>query len=229
MSKSLSKASLKRLEKRNSSEMQLFKQRIFSFFEETDAPEEIRYHLVKDLAKMTSMPFYGDSQYGKRTRMPSNKVIKMYGKLLIQYCEIESENIVFVEELLKWLTKQQNQHMRRLSRVPKSQKQRRKEAKAAGIDGVYEHPIPVNYTKTLILNYIKTKNLEELENYVDFIYSNTYQVFLESKWDTQVNRLYHDTMPNNWHWKDESKNNIFQRYIDAQIPPEEYLSIIKTV
>ncbi len=216
-----SKASLKRQEKRLGAEMQMFKQQILAFLQDTNADSNIQYHMVKDLAKMTSMPFYGDSNRGTRNKMPSNDVVKAYSRLLVCYFKM-TEDLEFVEKLLSWLSRQQQQHLRRLSRLPAAQKSKRAVAIKAGQCGVYEHPIPVNYTKKLLLKYIEEGDQKSIDGYIDFIYNHTYQVFLESTWDNQVNLLYKDTMPDAWNWMDPENNNVFARYISASIPTWVY-------
>ena len=80
---SKSKASIRREEKRISVEMQAFKQQILDFLQDTGADLNVQYHMVKDLAKMTSMPFYGDSNRGTKNKTSTANSVALYQ---IVYC-----------------------------------------------------------------------------------------------------------------------------------------------
>ena len=217
MTTSKSKASIRREEKRLSVEMQAFKQQILDFLQNNGADLDVQYHMVKDLAKMTSMPFYGDSNRGTKNRKPTNEVIKAYCRLLICYYK-KTSDMEFARKLLSWLSMQQQQHLRKLTPLPIAQKHKYKAAKSAGQVCVYEHPIPVNYTKNLLLKYIEECDQQRIDAYIDFVFYNTRQVCMEKTWDDQVNRLYKDTMPDNWNWKDPENNDVYARYVSAGIP-----------
>lgn len=93
------------------------------------------------------MPFYGEVK-----SRPANmslsvvEIAKEYIHLLILYGDDS-----FSEELLSWLIKQQTQTFRRIHELSKKQKER----KIKLIIGVYEHLVPVNYSKNLLLGFIK--------------------------------------------------------------------------
>ena len=214
-------ASLKRQEQRESEEMQAFKRQILAFLDSTEASPDIRYHIIKDLAKMTNMPFYKDSHYGRRNRMAPDQAAKNYCALFSRYYA-DTQDVAFIEKMFSWLTRQQQQQFRKLSRLPATQKAKRADAIKRGATGVYEHPIPVNYTKKLLISYIVADEQPLIHGYIDFVYGNTYQVFLESYLNAKVNRLFHDTMPPDWDWTDPQRNHVFARYVAAEIPCESY-------
>ena len=87
-------------------------------------------------------------------------------------------------------------------------------------NGVWEHPIPLKYTREILVDYIVKDKFFEIENYIDFIANKTHQVFLSEKYNNQLNVIgLKDTMPQWWSWKTD---DVFQRYIEAGIPPSEY-------
>ena len=53
------------------------------FFQDNGADLDIQYHMVKDLAKMTSMPFYGDSNRGTKNKTSTANSVALYQ---IVYC-----------------------------------------------------------------------------------------------------------------------------------------------
>ncbi len=88
---------------------------------------------------------------------------------------------------------------------------------------VWEHPIPVKYSKDILVSYIKNGNRSKINNYIAFVWDNTYQVFLEEKWDNELKKHgLQEKMPKGWCW-DAPGTNVFQRYVDAGIPEKEYL------
>lgn len=206
-------------QKRLSPEVQNFKVEVIEFLKKTDASEEVKYKLSSDLSVIIDMPFYHERKLGRKNRMKTPECAKEYVRLLIQYNDIS-----FAEKLLSWITRQQNQTLRKLYRLTKRQKYRKKKyVEETGKKGVYEHPIPVNYTKKLLLKYINEGNYEgnykEACSYIDYLYTNVPQIHLTESQDEQVNAIYRDDMPEGWNWK---KDNPFERYIRAGIPEEVY-------
>ena len=221
--KQYSKASNYRRAVKQSPAMQAFKNKILMFLSITNASDAIVYHMIQDLSRMTSMPFYGETRnYGIKNKMCSNIVIKSYCELFVYYYQ-KTHDIDFIKEIIKWLSRQQNQHFRKLSKIHPQQKAKKKVLESMGQSGVFEHPIPVSYSKSVLIQYIQTEDLGRINKYIDFIWENTYQVFLETTLDQTVNATYSDTMPANWNWEDTSNNYPFQRYVSVGIPSSEYL------
>lgn len=198
-------------EKRKSPEVQAFKARVNTFLVTVGASSEIIYRLRCDLSKKIDMPFYGEVK-----SRPANmslsvvEIAKEYIRLLILYGDDS-----FSEELLSWLTKQQGQTFRRIHELSKKQKER----KRGLIRGVYEHPVPVNYSKNLLLGFIKKKDVNSAFRYIEYMNAQIPQVFLTEDEDFLVNQISRDGMPDGWNWKTDSP---FERYVRAGIPEEVY-------
>ncbi len=200
----------KQLEKkRKSPEVQAFKRKVLLFLNEVSASESIRYKLKSDLAKKIDMPFYHETGTRISTSLSPKEIAKQYIYLLISYNDYE-----FAEELLSWLTKQQEQTLRKLHII--SQKQKDRKMKYSG--GVMEHPIPINYSKNMLLRYIKHKQYKEACNYIDFM-CTVPQIYLTKEEDRLVNAVSKDSMPSDWNWE---KDNPYIRYIKAGISEEIY-------
>ena len=216
-----SQTAIKLTQIRNSPKMQQFLCDVLLFLDSTNASQDIRYHLTRDLAKRMDLPFY-ESPYkcGKRNRMGADQIVKEYCGLCVTYCNQDPNNIGFIKELLQLLSVQQNQHMRKLSPRTSNQKNKRAKMKNLKKTDVWEHPIPLKYTRKILVDYIVAGNIIEIENYIKFLTKNTYQVFLVEEWNRQLNAIgLKDTMPQGWSWK---TGNVFQRYVEAGIPPSEY-------
>ena len=209
-------------EQRNSPEMKKFKEKVNILLEL--ASPEIEYHIVRDLAKKINLPFYKDTfGRGNRNTMTSDAIVKAYCKLCIDYYKKYRDGN-FIEDFFMHLSEQQNQHLRKLSKRLSEPQKRRKDALKQGLKGVWEHPIPLKYSRSLLTDYIKSGQYAKVDAYITFIWENTYQVFLIEKWDNKLRTLgLRETMPSGWNWEDNLNNNVFQRYIDAGIPESEYL------
>ncbi|MBQ7444435.1 MAG: hypothetical protein IJS71_00650 [Clostridia bacterium] len=202
----------KKLEaRRNSPEVQSFKERVNTFLRDVGASEELVYRLRCDLSKKIDMPFYGEPKVRPGNMSLSVvEIAKEYVLLLIRYGDE-----AFSEELLSWLTKQQGQTFRRIHRLSQKQKERKRKIKS----GVYEHPVPVNYSKLKLLEYIEKKNADNALRYIEYMSANIPQVFLTTEEDSLVNRISKDSMPEGWNWETDSP---FERYIRAGIPEDVY-------
>ena len=198
-----SKQSLAREKKRNSPEMQDFRKEIELFLEKTKADADTIYRLKTDLAKKTDMPFYKEDHGSRcgRAKMSAPEIVYIYCELLISYGDMD-----FSERLLDWLSRQQEQSMRKLSqKLNESENQ---------TDGIWEHSIPVNYTKKMLLDLIKKKDLKTIKEYLKFVYEKAPQICLTKEQDDKVNKKYRDTMPEGWDWK---TGDPFIRYKKAGI------------
>lgn len=203
----------KRLEEhRLSKEVQDFKKQVIDFLLKTEASDKFIYRVKCDLSKKIDMPFYGDRKE-RTSLMTDSDAAKEYVILLIKY-----DKPSFTEELLSWLTKQQNQTFRRIHKIPKSQKLRREKFSKKG---VYEHPVPVNHSKKILVEYINNGNSEEALSYIDFL-EGVPQIFLTTEEDNLVNRCFKDKIPDDWDWR---KDDPFARYVKAGIDRKTYESI----
>ena len=198
-------------EKRKSPEVQAFKARVNTFLVNVGASPEIIYRLHCDLSKKIDMPFYGEVK-----SRPANmtlsvvEIAKEYIRLLILYGDDS-----FSEELLSWLTKQQGQTFRRIHELSKKQKERKRRL----VRGVYEHPVPANYSKNLLLGFIKKKDVISAFRYIEYMNATIPQVFLTADEDSLANQISKDGMPDGWNWETDSP---FERYVRAGIPEEVY-------
>ncbi len=179
---------------RKPEDIEKFRGEIENFLKETNASEEIACLLKKDLSKTTDMPFYK-----QETEPEIITRIRTYCKLLINF-----NNDAFTEKLLSELSKQQQQSLRKLSRPLNKQSE--------GV--IWEHSIPVNYTKKMLLDLIKKKDLKTIKEYLNFVYEKAPQIYLTKEQDEKVNQNYRDTMPEGWGWKTDDP---FIRYKKAGI------------
>ena len=197
-------------EKRNSPEVQAFKKRIREFLKKTNPPDWMQYKILCDLSKKIDMPFYGEPKKRIGCDKTVVEIAKTYVDLLIEYGDNR-----FAEELMEWLSRQQSQTFRRIHARPPKQKERRSRSK----NGVYEHPVPTNYSIKFLLRCIKGKRRNEACRYIDFLHQSVPQVFLNEKENKAVNEKFKDTMPKGWNWKTDSP---FVRYRLTGIPESIY-------
>ena len=200
-------------EKRASEYVQKFKKEILDFFEKAEVPDKIRYKICVDLAKRIDMPFYKEKKEGIRSNISCKDCAKEYIRLLIKY-----NNYDFAKKLIDSLIKQQQQTFRKIHFRSTKQIERKKRLKELGKNCIWEHPIPSNCTKNIILSYIKSGDKENACRYIDYL-SEISQFALSEEEDKKVNKEWKDSMPNNWNWESSNK---FERYIKAEIDPEIY-------
>ncbi len=203
-----SKLSVQREKTRTSPEMARFKEQIIEFLLSTNADDETSYFLSSDLSKMTSMPFYKNPKLGKRPShiVEPNVIVKKYVNLFAKYYSINND-IEFISKLFSWLKRNQSQYLRKLSKKTTYQKNREK--KYGSSNGIWEHPVPVNYTKEFLISCIVKNEIETAFAYIDRIYNYGHQVFLTKEDNDAVCSKYNDTMPSGWDWK---TGDIFARY-----------------
>ena len=181
--------SKKREEKRKSPRTLKFKDDVIKFLDGKDP--EIIYAIKRDLACMTSMPFYND-------RPKPIKISLSPTQLLIKYMEIfiNHEDKDFVITLIKALNKNQAQTIRKVA--PKIGKK----------SEVWEHAIPANYIVDELIKMIEKRDISNLEKLLD-IYE-----FAGQRGITKVEDLllseYKSSMPENWDWKDKNVNPLFR-------------------
>ena len=206
-----SEKSLRRERERNSQTTQDFKNEVENFLKITEAPNDIAYHLRKDLGIMTNMPYYKEYK-GTRNKMDKKDIIMNYASLLMEY-----NNPTFTTKLINKLSLNQLQTLRKLSSRDKEEIKRSKEIGSS--NGIWEHLVPIKYIKNELIEIINNNDFIELNEFLDFIINNTRQIFLTKEEDKKVNQLYKDNMPSNWDWK---TGNIYQRYINSGIRQDLY-------
>ena len=207
-----SKKSLMREKERNSEEMQDFRNQIEIFFNKTGLREAVQYKLKVDLGCMTNMPYYGIAKGSRHRILPLDAITECCFAL------IDYNNLSFAEKLLSWLTKQQNQSFRKISPIPKAQKERKKQL---GSNATWEHPIPLKVSRTIIIDYIKAKNRDGIKDYLKYL-SEVPQIALPIELDNQLTKAgLKYNMPNGWNWKDPDSK--FKRYLSIGINLSEVL------
>lgn len=195
----------KMTEKRNSPEVKIFKEKIETFFKEANVPPEIQYKIRVDLSKKMDMPYYKEKKLCIKSNISCVEIAKKYIKYLIEY-----GNDDFSEKLINELTKHQQQTLRKIH--PREKRQDLEEDEGY----VWEHPIPTNYSKQRILEYIEKKNLDKAKAFIDYL-SSVPQIALSEKDDKKVNEKWKDSMPAGWDWEVSGKNDPFARYKAAKI------------
>ena len=190
-----SKSSLRRESQRNSLEMQIFEKEIEYFFEKACVPDALRYKIKVNLSTTTNMPYYGKNK-GMRYQMTDREVIKQCCYYLIDFGDID-----FSKKLLQWLTRQQNQSFRKMSK--KLGEKREKNA-------IWDHAVPVKVSRTILLKYIGEENLERINSFLNYI-SEIPQISLPKDYDNRLKGAgLKESMPKNWQW--EKPNSQFARY-----------------
>ncbi len=139
--KTQSDASKKREQRRNSPVIKKFREDILALLEY--AEPDVAYSIKRDLSIMTDMPFYKHSYLKIKSGKSRQEMIKCYAELLIA-----NDDINFVVKLLKELSKNQGQTIRKVApRFGKKQ-------------DIWEHAIPTRFVTNVIIEMIKNKDLE---------------------------------------------------------------------
>lgn len=144
---SRSSASIKREVVRNSLETLHFKEEIEKFLE--DKPDYIIYSIKRDLACMTSMPYYKDRP--KRVKIPCDKIVLLHEwiKLFLDY-----EDLNFIIKLLKNLNKNQSQLLRKIAPRKGSKKD------------IWEHAIPTSFIVNEIILMLQRKDITDVSRLI---------------------------------------------------------------
>ena len=202
-------------EKRISPKVQQFKKDVSEFFEKANVRPEICYKICIDLSAKMDMPFYHEKRIGKKSKISCEECAQEYIKYLIQY-----NNYSFSEKFIKeYMFQQQNQTFRKLHRRPPKQVARARTFISSGEKYIWEHPVPSNYSKKMLLSFVKSKEYEKACDFIIFL-SKIPQIALSKEDDLKVNNVYKDSMPENWEWK---KDDPFIRYVLAGIDPKIYI------
>jgi len=181
--------------KRMSDSVQQFKTSFEMFLTETGADAELIRHLKKDLSAKMDMPYYKEVK-GRRNLSPR--------EVCIGFCElaISYEDKDFIKTALAWLCKQQGQSFRKISPQDKK-KGSRYQSIARGKKIIWEHPIPVNYSKNYLYDCICKNDLKKATDYLSFL-SRVHQVCLLKEENDLILKQYKDTMPNGWDYQNDS-------------------------
>lgn len=167
-----------------------FKEELERFFDGNDP--ELIYVLKKDLACMTSMPYYKNRPARMKTSRTSRQLLEILMASLLAY----GDN-TFAQKLLRNLNKNQAQTIRKLA--PKVGK------KAA----IWEHAIPAAYIVNELIAMLIAQDISLLPQLLD-IYQLAGQRPLTKKQDGLL-KDYKNTMPPCWSWKDGNANPL-ERY-----------------
>lgn len=201
-----SKKSLQRERERNSPQIQEFKNKIEDFFEKTGLPDAVKYKIRIDLSTMTNMPYYGKDK-GLRYSISPKETIRECCYHLIDYGDMD-----FSDKLLKWLTKQQNQSFRKMFKKHGQKKEK---------DSIWEHPIPVKVSRTILYKYIEEGNRQKINDFLTYI-SDIPQIPIPKDIDNRLTSAgLKDAMPKGWNW--EISGSQFARYTEVGFDYLEFL------
>ena len=202
-------------EKRESLDMQEFKQSVEEFIKACSIDSETQYHLRNNLGVMINLPYYKESK-GTPPKRPYDhlKIVLNFCKYLIQY-----DNEKFTNKLLKLLTSNQLQSFRKIA------KRRKDKKKLSSKDGIWEHVIPANVAKNKLSEIICSKlgpdeKLKEIESVLT-VFKKAGQLHITNKDNDKLDKNnYASKMPSDWDWSEEK---IFSRYNESGINLDKYL------
>ena len=201
-----SSKSLQRERKRNSLETQKTRDEIEIFFKKTGLPDPVKYKIRIDLSTKTDMPYYGRDK-GARYSISPKETIRECCYRLIDYGDME-----LAEKLLKLLTQQQNQSFRKMSKKHGQKKEK---------DSIWEHPIPVKVSRTILYKYIEEGNRQKINDFLTFI-SDIPQIAIPKEIDHRLTSVgLKDAMPKGWNW--EISGSQFARYTEVGFDYLEFL------
>lgn len=193
--------SKQRARKRNSPETLNLKIKLDEYLKQTNMTPLIAYSFKMDLKKMTDMPFYGESipRPNRYKRLAAKEILIGYMNFLLIV-----NDIIFSEALLKAVSRQQTQVLRRVS--PR-----------IGIKkNIWDHAIPTAYIIGELLLMLRSKNIDNLPLLVE-LYVKAGQRPLTREQDELLNSNgLKNSMPPNWNWKN-SEVDVFARYNMAGI------------
>lgn len=185
--KNRSKASIKREEIRLSLKTLKFKEEILAFLK--DKSPEINYVIKRDLACMTSMPFYKD-------RPDKIKINITPREILIEFMNAvyKDEKKELIKDLIKALNKNQAQTIRKIA--PKIGKK----------SDVWEHVIPAKVIVNELISMVENEDISELDKLLD-IYEEAGQRAITKEQDFLLSE-FKSSMPKGWDWRDENINPL---------------------
>ena len=206
--KERSRASIRREQVRNSPATAEFRCQILAFLDAVNASTLIQRRLQKDLSVMTNMPFYG-TKFGLIEKDLSYvEIFSIYVELLISY-----DDLHFSHKLVKSISVQQDQVLRKIAGRSSEEKQKRK-AEIAMV-GVFDHAIPVRVITQAVLEMIEQKDISDLSHLLD-VYARAGQRYLTRDQDRIVSSRFRSTMPDGWNWRDVACDPL-ARYAECGI------------
>ena len=177
-----SKASIRREQIRLSTKTVEFKLKINNLLETADA--EVAYAIKRDLAIMTSMPFYKDRpEVLKITKSP----IELIHEFANLFCKCEDKE--FIVKLIKRLGTNQGQTIRKAA------------PKIGGKKDIWEHAIPTKYVLDEMIKMILQNDIADLKKLLK-VYEDAGQRGVTKRQDKLL-REYRNRMPDGWNWRDE--------------------------
>ena len=195
--------SRKREEKRNSQQTKDFRKKIINFLETTRADNEIVYSIKRDLSKKTDMEFYKQKKKIVKIKRQNIEIVKEYVRLLIEYNDLD-----FAKRLIKKLSVQQDQALRKIALRSEIDQEK---AKVYGNEnGIWDHVIPVKVVVSEIVNMIKNNDASEIDKLLN-IYCKAGQRFITKDIDNLLKNKYKACMPENWDWRN-NKSDPLARY-----------------
>jgi hypothetical protein len=201
-----SEKALKREERRNSGANLSLKNQLINYLDKVTPDSLIAYSLKIDLKKMTDMPFYGEKilRPDGYKRIAAQEILTGYINFLLIV-----NDIIFSETLLKAVSRQQTQVLRRVS--PR-----------IGIKkNIWDHAIPTSFVVSELLVMLRNKNIDNLRTLID-LYVKAGQRPITKEEDELLNSNgLKNRMPPNWNWKN-SEVDVFARYKISGIATEKW-------
>ncbi len=173
-------ASIRREQKRNSPETIAFKKKVNALLEYADPVTA--YAIKRDLAIMTSMPFYKDRPKVVKFEREPIDLICDYAKLFITCYDQQ-----FISELIRKLSINQGQTLR-------------KAAPRIGIKKeIWEHVIPAKVIADELIKMVLSRDLSDLPRMLE-IYRSAGQRGL-TKEENRLLDIFRSSMPVGWDWR----------------------------
>ncbi len=187
-----SELSKKREQKRNSPETRKFRGDILNLVKYSDP--EVGYSIMKDLACMTSMPFYKERPEKVKITKDNISLLKACVELLAKY---DDKNLSI--KTIRHLSKNQSQLLRKVA--PK-----------IGIKkDIWEHAIPAKVIVDEIIEMIKSEDISMLDTLLN-VYVRAGQRALTKDQDDSLAK-YKSCMPSGWDWKDKDVDPLARHTI----------------
>ncbi len=190
--KERSSASKKREEIRKSPKTLEFKKQINAFL--VGKNPEVVYAIKRDLACMTSMPFYKD-------RPEKIKITSSNKELLVEYMKtfINHDDKDFIIKLIRSLNRNQAQTIRKVA------------PKIGNKSEIWEHVIPAKFIINELVLMIEKDDISELEILLN-LYELAGQRGITKEQDLLLSD-YRSSMPENWDWRKKNVNPFIRHEI----------------